>query len=82
MEVMQHITDSGVADYLAKPVNPALLKMRVQASLEKRYAFEQRIIRSQEMQRTRRELEAAIQDLKKAINGPNPKILSKDVKTK
>ena len=63
MEVMQHITDSGVADYLAKPVNPALLKMRVQASLEKRYAFEQRIIRSQEMQRTRRELEAAIQDL-------------------
>lgn len=63
MEVMQHITDSGVADYLAKPVNPALLKMRVQASLEKKYAFEQRIIRSQEMQRTRRELEAAIQDL-------------------
>ena len=63
MGVMQHITDSGVADYLAKPVNPALLKMRVQASLEKRYAFEQRIIRSQEMQRTRRELEAAIQDL-------------------
>jgi len=27
-------------------------------------------------------LEAAVQDLKKAINGPNPKILSKDVKTK
>ncbi|MGV8947809.1 MAG: diguanylate cyclase domain-containing protein [Candidatus Paracaedibacter sp.] len=63
MEVMQQITDSGIADYLAKPVNPALLKMRVQASLEKKYAFEQRAKRSQEMQRTRRELEAAIQDL-------------------
>ena len=63
MEVMQQITDSGVGDYLAKPVNPALLKMRVHAGLEKKYAFEQRILRSKEMQRTRRELEAAIQDL-------------------
>ncbi len=63
MEVMQQITESGVGDYLAKPVNPALLKMRVHAVLEKKYAFEQRVIRSQEMQRTRRELEAAIQDL-------------------
>jgi len=63
MEVMQQITDSGVGDYLAKPVNPALLKMRVHAGLEKKYAFEQRLIRSKEMKRTRQELEAAIQDL-------------------
>jgi diguanylate cyclase (GGDEF)-like protein len=62
-EVMQKIAESGVGDYLAKPVNPALLKMRVHAVLEKKYAFEQRVKRSQEMQRTRRELEAAIQDL-------------------
>jgi len=63
VEVMQKITESGVGDYLAKPVNPALLKMRVHAVLEKKYAFEQRVKRSQEMQRTRRELESAIQDL-------------------
>lgn len=63
MEVMQQITESGVGDYLAKPVNPALLKMRVHAVLEKKYAFEQRLIRTQEMHRTRQELEAAIQDL-------------------
>lgn len=63
VEAMQQITDLGVGDYLAKPVNPALLKMRVHAGLEKKYAFEQRVIRSQEMERTRRELEAAIQDL-------------------
>jgi DNA-binding response OmpR family regulator len=63
MEVMEHITDLGVGDYLAKPVNPTLLKMRVHAGLEKKYAFEQRAIRSKEMQRTRQELEAAIQDL-------------------
>lgn len=62
-EVMQKITELGVGDYLAKPVNPALLKMHVHAVLEKKYAFEQRVKRSQEMQRTRRELEAAIQDL-------------------
>jgi CheY-like chemotaxis protein len=62
-EVLQQITESGVGDYLAKPVNPALLKMRVHAVLEKKYAFEQRVKRSQEMQRTRRELEAAIQNL-------------------
>jgi diguanylate cyclase (GGDEF)-like protein len=62
-EVMQKLAESGIGDYLAKPVNPALLKMRVHAVLEKKYAFEQRVKRSQEMQRTRRELEAAIQDL-------------------
>lgn len=62
-EVLQQITESGVGDYLAKPVNPALLKMRVHAVLEKKYAFEQRVKRSQEIQRTRRELEAAIQNL-------------------
>lgn len=63
VEVMHQITEYGVGDYLAKPVNPTLLKMRVHAVLEKKYAFEQRVKRSYEMQRTRRELEAAIQDL-------------------
>lgn len=63
MEIMERITDLGVGDYLAKPVNPTLLKMRVHAGLEKKYAFEQRVIRLKEMQRTRQELEAAIQDL-------------------
>lgn len=62
-EVMQKLTEAGVGDYLAKPVNPALLKMRVHAVLEKKYAFEQRLQRTKEMQRTRRELESAIQDL-------------------
>jgi diguanylate cyclase (GGDEF)-like protein len=62
-EVMQKITEAGVGDYLAKPVNPVLLKMRVHAVLEKKYAFEQRVMRTQEMQRTRQELESAIQDL-------------------
>ena len=62
-EIMEKITESGVGDYLAKPVNPALLKMRVHAVLEKKYAFEQRLKRSKEMQRTRKELESAIQDL-------------------
>lgn len=62
-DVMQKLAEAGIGDYLAKPVNPALLKMRVHAVLEKKYAFEQRVKRSQEMQRTRQELEAAIQDL-------------------
>lgn len=62
-DVMEKITELGVGDYLAKPVNPTLLKMQVHAVLEKKYAFEQRVKRSQEMQRTRQELEAAIQDL-------------------
>lgn len=62
-EILKQITESGVGDYLAKPVNPALLKMRVHAVLEKKYAFEQRVKRSQEMQRIRHELESAIQDL-------------------
>lgn len=67
VEALQQIVGSGttlgVVDYLAKPVNPALLKMRIQTALEKKYAFEQRQKRVQEMQRTREELEAAIQDL-------------------
>jgi len=62
-EDIKRITESGVADYLAKPVNPALLKVCVHAVLEKKYAFEQRVKRSQEMHKTRRELEAAIQNL-------------------
>jgi diguanylate cyclase (GGDEF)-like protein len=62
-EIMQRLAESGIGDYLPKPVNPAMLKMRVHAVLEKKYAFEQRVKRTQEMQRTRRELEKAIQDL-------------------
>ncbi|MBM3632311.1 MAG: diguanylate cyclase [Alphaproteobacteria bacterium] len=63
IDVMEKMTELGVGDYLAKPVNPTLLKMQVHAVLEKKYAFEQRVKRSQEMQRTRQELVAAIQDL-------------------
>jgi len=63
VEILQRIAVPGVVDYLAKPVNPALLKMRVQTALEKKYAFEQRQKRLQGMQRTRQELESAIQDL-------------------
>ncbi|MDF3033169.1 MAG: hypothetical protein K0R76_123 [Alphaproteobacteria bacterium] len=62
-EILRQITELGVGDYLAKPVNPALLKMGVHAVLEKKYAFERRLERLQEMQRARHEMESAIQDL-------------------
>ncbi|MBX9804710.1 MAG: diguanylate cyclase [Alphaproteobacteria bacterium] len=62
-QVMEQILESGIGDYVAKPVNPVLLKMRVHAVLEKKYAYELRVKRSQDILRTRKELEAAIQDL-------------------
>jgi diguanylate cyclase (GGDEF)-like protein len=62
-EGMQDIIEAGIGDYLAKPVNPVLLKARVRSALEKKHAFDERVKRLQEMQRTRLELETAIQGL-------------------
>jgi diguanylate cyclase (GGDEF)-like protein len=60
---LHHILDAGIGDYLAKPVNPVLLRARVQTALERKYAFDQRLKRLKDMQNTRLSLEKAIQDL-------------------
>lgn len=76
-EMLAKLAEVGVGDYLVKPANPILLKMRVHAALEKKYAFEQRVKRTQEMQRTRQELEAAIQGLPDgfALFGPDNRLV-------
>lgn len=63
MQGMERIVETGGGDFLTKPVNPILLKARVRAGLERKYAFDQRVKRLEEMQRTRQELQVAIQDL-------------------
>lgn len=61
--MISKIAEFGIGDYLARPLNPALLKIRVQMALEKKNAFEQRAIRLEKMRQTRHELEVAIQNL-------------------
>lgn len=58
---------SGITDYLVKPINSVLLKKRVQAALEKKYAFEVRQRRQQEFLNLKKKLKTTISQIQDAF---------------
>jgi len=52
--------EAGADDYLPKPPNPVLLRARVRSAIEKKVAYENRLLRLKELQETRQNLESAI----------------------